>query len=133
MTDGERSILRQALRCGFLGHSQQRARKCPGGPLWEELPSQGFWEGKSHLAEYTGGYGSEGRDGSSGEPQGTGKQEEGAMASNTRNKECKAPRRPSTWAEDLVPGQHQLEQTGAGRLALLTWGATAPPRRLKVS
>lgn len=34
--------------------------------------------------------------------------------------------------EDLVPGQYQLEQTGAGRLALLTTlGATVPPRRLK--
>lgn len=61
MKDGERSILRQALRCGFLGNSQQRARKSPGGPLGDELLSQGFrWE-KSHLAGYTGGHGSEGR------------------------------------------------------------------------
>lgn len=63
-------------------------------------------------------------------PQGTGKRGgswPGALG--TRNVR---PQRPSTWDEDLVPGQCQLEETGLGHLALLiTLGATVPPRRLK--
>lgn len=50
MTDGERSILRQALRCGFLGNSQQRARKCPGGPTGGGTPLPGVLVGEEPLS-----------------------------------------------------------------------------------
>lgn len=129
MTDGERSILRQALRCGFLGNSQQRARKSPGGPLGGRAPLSGVSVGEEPLSwvhrrpwlrRETGLE----------KPQGTGKRGgswPGALG--TRNVR---PQRPSTWDEDLVPGQCQLEETGLGHLALLiTLGATVPPRRLK--
>lgn len=52
-------------------------RKPPEGPRGKELVSQEFWWGKSHLTGCTGGHGSEGKDWSSEELWGTGKQEEG--------------------------------------------------------
>lgn len=50
MTNGENSILRQALRCGFLGNIQQRARMSPGGPLGEGALLSGILVGEKPLS-----------------------------------------------------------------------------------
>lgn len=47
---GEHSILRQTSRCGFLGNSQQRASKSPGGPLGEGALLSGILVGEELLS-----------------------------------------------------------------------------------
>ena len=50
MTDGEHSLLRQTLRCGFLGNSQQRARKSLGELMGEGALLSGVLMGEESLS-----------------------------------------------------------------------------------
>lgn len=80
------------------GTVSRRPKSLLGVQLGEDLLSQRFWWEGNHLARYTRGHGSEGRDWSPEEPQFL------VMTRYTRNKECEAPRRSSLW-EDPVPEQ----------------------------
>lgn len=100
MTDGEQSILRQVLRCRFLGNSQQRVRKSPGGPLGKGAPLSGVLVGEEPLSWVYKRPWFRRETGLLRNHRELGNRREGVMARNTRNKEC-------TWDEDSVPKQCQ--------------------------
>lgn len=106
VTMGSEAFSDRPWGVGSLG-SQQRAGKSSGGPLGTGAPPPGVWVGEVPLSGCTGDHGSEATDWSSGSHRGLGNGRNGVTARNTRNEECKAPRRPSARDEDSAAEQRQ--------------------------
>lgn len=121
----QQRIPRQASRCGFLGTDSRGPESLLGSTGESSSSLRGFggrravsWlDRRPRFRRKTG--------------LRRNWEEEGGHGRNTRNKECKAPRRSSTWEGARFQSSARPERTGRGRALLTTWGGTVPPRCLK--